>query len=262
MNKMKPPFNSPGGKARLAKVLCSMYPPHKLYVEPFAGAASCFYAKTHTGNEWLNDWDEGIVAVHTFLRDATPQELSKWVGHKDWVLSQNVYDKAGEEAQDLAEKARRFMIRRKASFANQDGQLTRTKVGKSLAPDKIVLDWHKRLRGVKVTQGDGLELILNNDKAGVLFFVDPPWVGVVKQWSHFTMDSIKELIVALDGLKNADWLYAETTQVEPLIPKSWGKRYLRHMAPSYSGVRRLHEEVIYGSKTVLDRADRIGLSAE
>jgi len=259
---MKPPFNSPGGKARLAKTLCSMYPKHDLYIEPFAGAGSCLYAKRPSANEWLNDLDEGIVAVHTFLRDASFSMLTEWVEHKDWILSQEVYDDAILPTEDLGEKARRFMIRRKASFASQDGNITRNKIGKSLSPAKSVIGWHKRLRGVKVTQGDAHELIRQNDYSGTLFFLDPPYPKVVKQWDHYTMDTLKELLVILDGLKYADWIYAETPNIIPYVPDSWSPRYLRHIAPTYGGKRRLHEEVIYGSEVVIKQADRIGLSIE
>jgi len=260
VRKMKPPFSSPGGKARLAPILTRLYPEHQVYIEPFSGAASCLFAKEPKGDEWLNDWDEGIVVVHTWFRDTSPADLQEWAMHPDWVFTEAIYEKSGRMARNRGEVARRWLIRRKGSFMHRDGYMAKTKVGKNLSPGKIVLAWHKRLRDVKVTQGDGLKLIQENDKPGVLFFVDPPWPGVVNQWSHYTMDNIRELIKVLDGLKNADWVYAETTNVMDMVPAGWGHRMLKHISPSYSGERRLHKEVIYGTEVVLDRCDRFGLS--
>ena len=260
VRKMKPPFSSPGGKARLAPILTRLYPEHQVYIEPFSGAASCLFAKEPRGDEWLNDWDEGIVAVHTWLRDTSPADLKQWATHPDWVFTEAMYEKSGRKAQNRGEVARRWLIRRKGSFMHRDGYMAKTKVGKNISPGKIVLDWHKRLRNVRVTQGDGLKVIQENDRPGVLFFLDPPYPGVVNQWSHYTMKDIQALIDALDKLKHADWLYAETPNVMEMVPATWEYVMLEHVAPSYNGKRRKHQEVVYGSASVLDRADRYGLS--
>ena len=262
---MKPPFNSMGGKSRIAKTICSMYPKHNLYIEPFAGAGSCLFAKHPSTKEWLNDLDDNIFAVHTFLRDAHYSELSKWAENKDWILSEESYAKAHLPTKNLGEKARRFIIKRKGSFASQDHRLYRNKLGKSLSPVKMIPKWHERLKNVKITQLDAHELIKQNDNLGTLFFIDPPYPKANEKseiWRNYTMDVLKELISILDNIRNADWLYAETESIIPYIPDRWSARYLQRIVPSFSGKRRLQTEVIYGSDNVLRQADKIGIPKE
>ena len=46
-------WGSPAGKKRLAARLVKLIPPHKTYVEPFAGSAAVFFEKLcHTSCAW------------------------------------------------------------------------------------------------------------------------------------------------------------------------------------------------------------------
>ena len=51
-------FGSPGGKSYLAPRIASMMPPHKTYVEPFAGGAAVFFRKVPSQKEVLSDKDK------------------------------------------------------------------------------------------------------------------------------------------------------------------------------------------------------------
>ena len=48
-------WSSPAGKKRLAKRLVSMFPPHKTYVEPFAGSGAVLFEKQPADVEAIND---------------------------------------------------------------------------------------------------------------------------------------------------------------------------------------------------------------
>src|SRR5689334_17591644 len=55
------PISYIGGKNRLAKLIISVMPPHRTYVEPFAGGAQVFFHKQPSEVEILNDLDGEIV---------------------------------------------------------------------------------------------------------------------------------------------------------------------------------------------------------
>jgi hypothetical protein len=67
--RMRAPFGWPGGKGRIASWVVRYIPQGKIYVEPFAGAASVFWHRTRPFlNKALNDSDEEMVHLHRFLR--------------------------------------------------------------------------------------------------------------------------------------------------------------------------------------------------
>jgi DNA adenine methylase len=58
-----------GGKWRLAPWIISMMPAHRVYVEPFGGAASVLLQKPVSKVEVLNDKYSRVVNVFRVLRD-------------------------------------------------------------------------------------------------------------------------------------------------------------------------------------------------
>jgi DNA adenine methylase len=51
------PLTYYGGKQRLAAQIVALMPPHRVYLEPFAGGAAVLFAKPRAPRETLNDID-------------------------------------------------------------------------------------------------------------------------------------------------------------------------------------------------------------
>ena len=58
-----------GGKFRLAPWIIAHFPPHRIYVEPFGGAASILLLKPRSYHEIYNDLWSVIVNVFQVLRN-------------------------------------------------------------------------------------------------------------------------------------------------------------------------------------------------
>ena len=77
-------WGSPAGKKRIAGRLAKLIPPHKTYVEPFAGSGAVFFAKPKSQTEVLSDADPEIADAFKALTTLTDAELAA-LKKKDWT---------------------------------------------------------------------------------------------------------------------------------------------------------------------------------
>ena len=86
---LKTIWGSPAGKKRLAKRLVALLPPHKTYVEPFAGSAAVLFAKDPAETEVINDADLEIAQAYRLIKRLSRKQIErlrrmKWTG---WPIS-------------------------------------------------------------------------------------------------------------------------------------------------------------------------------
>lgn len=184
----RPALRWHGGKWRLAPWIISHFPKHKAYVEPFAGAASVLMQKQPVAAECINDLDDVVINVFRVLRDpakaARLQELIELT-----PFSRTEFFACYEPATDDVEQARRTLIlsfQGHGSDAVTRGYTTgfRGKFSNGRAlPAQSWASWStaiphftNRLRSVMIESCDAIEVMKRLDRAGTLFYVDPPYV--------------------------------------------------------------------------------------
>ncbi len=59
-----------GGKGNMVAKILPLFPPHRIYVEPFGGGASLLMAKAPAPVEVYNDLDSGLVNLFRVLTAA------------------------------------------------------------------------------------------------------------------------------------------------------------------------------------------------
>lgn len=194
-------WGSPAGKKRLAARLTKLIPPHRVYVEPFAGSAAVFFEKEPAEVEVLGDADPEIAAAFKAVKTLTDEELDA-LRKKDWVGRASTF-KALQDARPRGkvEKLYRFLylshfaygkLRGKSYNPNAEGVEART-------VDRI--EQHRdRLRAAKIRHADYAELVKEFDGKDTFFFLDPPYPGHDVEIGEDTFDEVQFREV-LDGIK-------------------------------------------------------------
>lgn len=177
-----------GGKFMLAEWIASHFPPHRVYVEPFGGAASVLLRKPRSYAEVYNDLDGGVVELFRVLRD--PDLGAKLVAALRLTpFSRDEFNQAYEPSPDPVERSRRLIIRAFQGFgSNGHNASTRTgfraksnRSGTAPAGDWVnyptaLVAVIERVRGVVIENRPAIEVMAQHDGDDVLHYVDPPYL--------------------------------------------------------------------------------------
>lgn len=186
MTKPRPILRYHGGKWLLAPWIISNFPEHRVYVEPFGGAASVLMRKTRSYGEVYNDLDGEVVNLFRIVRDRGSELVEKL---RLTPFSRVDYKKSFEVSEDELEQARRTVIRSFMCFGSnalcrsiQSGfRSNSNRSGTTPAHDwknfpdslAIVID---RLQGVVIENRDAIELMKQHDSCETLHYCDPPYL--------------------------------------------------------------------------------------
>lgn len=189
MSISRPALRYFGGKWRLAPWIIENLPPHRVYVEPFGGAASVLLRKPRSYSEVYNDRSGEIVR---FFRVLQNQVLAVELERKLRLtpFSRDEFDLAYEETNDPVEEARRLVVRSFMGFgsgghnagagktgfrANANRSGTAPAHDWASYPDQISF-YFERLSGVCIENRDAIEVMGQQDSIDTLHFLDPPYV--------------------------------------------------------------------------------------
>ena len=200
MTPTRPVLRYHGGKWRLAPWVISHFPTHRVYVEPFGGAASVLMRKKRSYAEIYNDLDGEVVNVFRVLRDKSAAE---YLCHllRLTPFSYDEFMSAYEPSDDSIEQARRTMVKAYMGFGSAavtgtTGTSARTgfRANSNRSGTTPSHDWRNfpeqimaftaRLQGVTIENRDAIKIMEQHDRADTLHYLDPPYV-----WSTRRMGS-------------------------------------------------------------------------
>ena len=242
----RPALRYHGGKWILAPWVISHFPPHRIYVEPYGGAASVLIRKPRSYAEVYGDLNDEVVNFFQVLRLAKQaRELENALfntpySRKEFALSYQVAD-------DPVERARRLVVRSFMSFGS-DGHSKETgfRANSNRSGTTPAHDWvnlpsniealHQRLRGVVVECRSALETMAQHDTPETLHYVDPPYVHETrskqrgKYFAEMTDDDHRELIAFLCSLKGKVILSGYPCELYDSALQSWRRTTRKALA--------------------------------
>lgn len=192
----RPALRYHGGKWRLATWIIGYFPPHRTYVEPFAGAASVLIRKPRSYAEVYNDLDGEIVDLFRILRDrGEASELRRLLTLTPFARRE--FDAAYEPTTDRLERSRRLIVRSFMGFGS-DGIRTEPTTGfranSKRSGTTPARDWANyagaltlitdRLQGVVIEERDAMACMTQQDGPETLHYVDPPYMWETRRIDH------------------------------------------------------------------------------
>lgn len=192
----RPVLRYHGGKWLQAKWIIGHFPKHRIYVEPFGGAASILMQKPRSYAEVYNDKWSTVVNVFRVLRDrGKAEELARLLRLTPYARDEfenTDFDDTFDNLDEI-EKARRTIFRSFAGFGSAavNGKYSTgfranaNRSGTTPAQDwmnypDVVQFFIERLRGVVIENKDAIDVMRQHDTADTLHYVDPPYLHATR----------------------------------------------------------------------------------
>lgn len=209
---VKPAVAWMGGKNRLAKRLVSKInqTPHSAYAEAFVGMGGVFFRRDlRPPCEIINDYSGDVANFFRILQNHFLPfvDLIRWL-----VSSRTEWDRLKqmrpETLTDL-QRAVRFLYVQKLAFGGKIiGQNFAMEYTRSARFDvtrivPMLADIHDRLSGVTIERKHYADFLVDYDRKGMLFYLDPPYYGCEHIYGEamFHPDDFEQLA---DLLKNIE----------------------------------------------------------
>lgn len=198
-----------GGKSRLAKKLIDLFPEHKTYAEPFAGAGHVLIQKKPSAVEVYNDISSNAVNFFLVVRE-NPTRFYEAV--ESLPYSRELYEQWRDEPlpDDSFERAVRwFYINRSGMCGSYKGKtsiwrhgVTNNTASSYRTACDLIEPLSNRMRKVKIECKDFREIITKYDSIKTFFYVDPPYIGREFRYEGgFTQKDHIDLAELLNNIK-------------------------------------------------------------
>lgn len=176
-----------GGKWMLAPWIIDHLPPHRVYVEPYGGAASVLLRKPRSYGEVYNDLDGEIVNLFRVVRERS-KDLTRALLWTPFSRTEYRVTAFGP-TDDPLEMARRTVIRSfmgfgsnsiqravKSGFRSNSNRSGTTPAHNWMEFPANVRAVARRFRGVVVENLPAMDVVKQHDSPETLIYADPPYV--------------------------------------------------------------------------------------
>lgn len=185
-----------GGKWLLAPWIISHFPAHRVYVEPFGGAASVLIRKERSYAEVYNDLDDDVVNLFRVLRnEVQANKLLHDLRHTPFARTE--FNDAYLPTACPVETARRLIIRSFMGFGSDGHNAVRPtgfRANSNRSGTTPAHDWTNytdpleaiiaRMAGVVIENRPAIEVMAQQDSPQTLHYVDPPYVWETRSKAH------------------------------------------------------------------------------
>jgi DNA adenine methylase len=243
-----------GSKWRIAPWVVSHFPPHRVYVEPFGGAAGVMLRKPRAMSEIYNDLDRDLVRMFRVIREQ-PESLALALELTPYARDE--YRTLYESTDCDIEAARRFIARSFMGMSSK-GAMARSGFDSRVNPDGFagrlrsllevpeqVIAVAERFRHVIIENCDALQLVRRFSRDDALLYVDPPYLAEARSGRYYAHEMTDEQHAALlDALKASEAHVVLSGYPSALYDAALAD-WLRAESPAYTDGGHARTEVLW-----------------
>ena len=184
----RPALRWHGGKWLLAPWIIGHFPKHRVYVEPYGGAASVLLRKPKSYGEVYNDLDGEAVNLFQVLRSDRAGELVEKLRLTPFARIE--FEAAYEPGEDPVDRARCLVVRSFQGFGSDGHNLGARRTGFRANANRNgttpAHDWAnypehlgaliERLQGVVIESRPAQACMTQHDGPETLHYIDPPYL--------------------------------------------------------------------------------------
>ncbi|WP_454805955.1 DNA adenine methylase [Paraburkholderia fungorum] len=196
-----------GGKRRLADILIPRFPPHRCYVEVFAGAAALFFMRPPAEVEVLNDVNDNLINLYRVVQ----HHLEEFVRQFKWALSSRevfrwLSDTPSHTLTDIQRAARFYYLQQNCFGGRVEGRTfgtaTTSPPGLNLLRlEETLSAAHLRLSGAYIEKLDWQTCVARYDRPHTFFYLDPPYWETEGYGVPFEFGQYERMAVVLKELQ-------------------------------------------------------------
>ena len=212
---MRTPITYYGGKQRLCSTIINMMPKHDIYVEPFFGGGSVFWAKEPSKVEVINDIESRVIVFYKQVVNNF-EELHNRISNTlhseaEWLRARRIYYRNGEHSAANVfdvDKAWAFWVLTNMGYSGSpncgwkwdNAGSTPTLINNKRKEFTAALK--NRLATVQISCRDAITVIEQRDTPKTFFYLDPPYINCCQQhYSGYSSNDFSILITTLGMLK-------------------------------------------------------------
>ena len=238
----------------MVNIILPLIPKHKIYVEPFFGGGSIFFAKGPSFLEVINDINDNVINFYQILKNDF--DSLSWEVEAS-LFSESLYKKARQiyrspRGHPKVKRAWAFWYTTNFSFANMalhggwkfDSGSGGSHTGRTFLKKKNRFKiYEDRLAETQIMCRDALNVITTRDKEETFFYLDPPYPGADQgHYKGYTEEDLENLLRILESIHGKFMLsnYGSELISGYAERNSWSVREfdMRLSAPRKTGQRK------------------------
>ena len=218
---MKTPISYYGGKQKMLRHILLNIPRHAIYVEPFFGGGSVFFAKEPSEAEIINDTNHLVVnffeVARTNFKALKEKIEAALFSRATYSVAWSMYRMP--QLFSALQNAWAFYVGTNMGFActigswgfDKYGKRTKSFRNKKLSFDENIVN---RLEGVTIECSEACTVIERFDTPDSFMYIDPPYVGThCGHYSNYTEADYVKLLDTLSSIEGTFLLSSFPSEV-------------------------------------------------